>query len=95
MPMTLIARRFPRAYLESLYHIILAAPMEHEDPDRPPTASEVPPRHRHHARNDSPGGGVCSDPVTRLQPLSVAGLHRLHRLRLVAAPPERSLRRGG
>jgi large subunit GTPase 1 len=42
MPIGLIARRFPRAYLEALYHIVITAPMEHEDPDRPPTASEVP-----------------------------------------------------
>lgn len=42
MPIGLIARRFPRAYLEALYHIVVTAPMEHEDPDRPPTASEVP-----------------------------------------------------
>ena len=51
MPIGLIARRFPRAYLEALYHIIVTAPMEHEDPDRPPTASEVTtPSHHPHTR---------------------------------------------
>ncbi len=40
-PGTLVAKRIPRFYLEWIYGITLPLPEENEDPNRPPTASEL------------------------------------------------------
>eukprot|EP00898_Chlorokybus_atmophyticus_P005984 jgi/Chlat1/6387/Chrsp44S00451 len=40
-PVGIVAKRVPREVLEKTYSIHLPPPLEHEDPNRPPTASEL------------------------------------------------------